>query len=189
MTDTGTGTEVASHAAASCSLYDGAQGYRISDILTSRFFRHTTGGLTYHQRTFTHSFAARFGKEYGASSKNKTLWLAYYANTTCVPSRCVRAGFCQCFVTPALAVLDMIQRDETKALQASTAAAAGGAAGAAAAAAAGSPEPRAAGSEVPRVQPHTAAVHLRVGDVIEKSPFTVDQMLAQRTRFTQNCDS
>ena len=168
--------------ASSCQLYDGAQGYRISDILTSRFFRHTTGGITYHQRNFPRSFAARFGKQYGASSGNKTKWLEFFANTTCKPNKCVRAGFCQCFVTPALAVLDMIQNDEAEALQAVTV-------GTATAGAAGSHKPRAAGSEVPHVEPHTAAVHLRVGDVIEKSPFTVDQMLAQRTRFTQNCDA
>ena len=151
-----------------CHLNDGAQGYRLADMLTSRFFRHGTGGIYFHKNQYPNSFATRFaweycgncGAKYGRLGSPK--WRAFYANTSCLGRRCVKAGFCQCFVTPAIAILDMITEDE------------------AAAKAKGS-----AGS--PRL-PNTAAVHLRVGDVIESSPFTLDQMLQERTRFWNRCN-
>ena len=98
---------------ASCNLYDGVSGYRIADLLTSRFFRHTAGGVNYHQNNYPQSLAVRFQKYY---YRGTLLWREHYANTTCAAAVGVRApGFCQCYVPPVLAVLDMIRRDEARA--------------------------------------------------------------------------
>ena len=47
-----------------CSVYDGADGYRLADISSSRFFRHSVGGMHYHLHRFPASLAARFLREY-----------------------------------------------------------------------------------------------------------------------------
>ena len=52
-------------AAPHCELYDGAKGYRLSDVTGSRYFRHTSGGLVFHMRSYPHSLASRFLHEYG----------------------------------------------------------------------------------------------------------------------------
>lgn len=162
--------------AASCSIHNAAfQKYRISDVLTSRFFRHQPGGQIYHQASYPRSLAASFLREYHVGSSR---WHAYYANTTCVLTRsdatssqsqgtyrlpkkigCTHTGFCQCFVPPAAAIVDILDRES---LENSTS----------------------KSSSPSRGRLSTvAAVHLRVGDVVERSPHDLHAMLSRPTSF------
>ena len=46
------------------TLYNGHAAYRLGDMLTSVYFRHSGGGIFYHQRYFPNSFATRFAFKY-----------------------------------------------------------------------------------------------------------------------------
>lgn len=141
---------------ANCSsvLYDGAEGYRIGDITSSRFFRHSAGGMHFHQQRYPSSLAAAFLREYSSTSPR---WRAYY-NGSC-GGGCVRKGLCQCYVPRAAALHHLIARRQ--------------------------PEPTAA-HRAAQLR-HTAAVHLRVGDVVDRSPYPLEEILRRPTRFSTRC--
>lgn len=141
-----------------CTVFDGAAGYRLADISASRFFRHSVGGMHYHMQRFPDSLAARFLRDYkfptGAG------WRRHYNNTKCMdgktPVSCSKQGFCQCYVPPGTAVANILRGEATS---------------------------RSHEVELDA----TAAVHLRLGDVVDLSPFSLDEMLSRPTRFKTSC--
>ena len=46
------------------SLYDGMEGYRIADMMYSRFHRHSPGGMLYHYQRFRSSLATQYLIQY-----------------------------------------------------------------------------------------------------------------------------
>lgn len=152
-----------------CKIFHApSQGYRISDIAASRFFRHSPGGMVFHRMQFPQSLASSFLKEY---HKGTPRWNKYYENTSCVSRLpggfCSKAGLCQCFVPPAAAIFDLIAREEHQRMRKGS----------------GRLKKNARIGSMNQ----TAAVHLRVGDVVDKSPFTLDQMLDRPTKFRSYC--
>jgi hypothetical protein len=142
-----------------CKLYDGAWNYRLGDITGSRFFRHSTGGMHFHRQTYPDSLAVRFLNEYGHGTR------AYnkYYNSSCRLS-CSRTGYCQCYVPRVLALHDLLSRERAR-------------------------NNSGYSFHVRRQLARTAAVHLRLGDVVEQSPFSIDEMLSRQTVFSARCDA
>lgn len=160
-------SEIAS-SSSDCNLYDGAKNYRLGDVTGSRWFRHTSGGLPFHLQNFPKSLAAQFLRGYGHGTP---AYRAYY-NATCWP-RCAKSGYCQCYVPRAHALHEILERERVSAIANASAGGKHGGGGLGAHA---------------RLS-HTAAVHLRVGDVVDQSPHSLDEMLRRTTRFSTRCSA
>lgn len=82
-----------------------------------------------------------------------------YYNNSCWRGACVKVGYCQCYVPRAHSMYDILSRE------------------------------RASDSRSYARLTRTAAVHVRVGDVVDQSPFSVDEMLSRPTKFTKRCNA
>lgn len=143
---------------ADCNLYDGANNYRLGDVTGSRWFRHTSGGMAFHLRQFPTSLASKFLTNYHHGTP---AYRAYY-NSSCWP-RCEKAGYCQCYVPRAHSLHDLLSKERAAASNGTS-------------------------SLASRLKlAHAAAVHLRVGDVVDQSPYTLDEMLRRPTSFSTRC--
>ena len=129
----------------------GADGYRLGDMLTSRFFRNTAGGKAYHVKKFPRSLATRYLVMYRIGTPTYDAFFngscAHYNHRTCV----MPPGKCQCYVPHKAALAHMLAED----------------------------------TQYPCRE--TAALHLRVGDVLDLSPFRVDEILANETAYSTRC--
>jgi hypothetical protein len=148
----------------SCNIYDGARNYRLGDVTGSRWFRHTPGGASFHLREFPRSLASQFLRTFGHGTP---AYRAYY-NSSCW-SHCVKVGYCQCYVPRAHALHQLLDKERS------------------ASSAANNGTTVTTSSNVLRALAHTAAVHLRVGDVVDQSPFALDEMLRLPTKFSTRC--
>jgi hypothetical protein len=117
-------------------------GYRITDMLRSRFLRHSTGGSKYHQAHFPGSFVDLFIRQY---AKGGERFVALPPNCT------FEFGPCE-WVDDHVALADLIRRED------------GGIR-----------------------SPTTAALQIRAGDVIDRSPYSVHEMLEVPTNFSWKC--
>ena len=112
------------------SLYDGHNGYRLGDMLYSRYFRHSGGGRFFHLQQFPRSIASRY--------------LTSYLDK--------RPEF-----SPAMAVAEIISMLPTRET--------------------GKQQHKVLGVSRWKMQPTVAAVHLRVGDVVELAKLTTVDLL------------
>jgi len=166
-------------------LYNrGWDGYRLADMLISRFQRHTASGMHYHLQAFPNSLVANFLDNYKIPGARNTEGRAHSSryeiitNGKCHPghnlsrypldtSSCQKAGVpehlqCCRYILPVPALVDMLARRRWS----SSAAAA---------------------EEKAAVLSNTAAIHIRAGEVIDLSPCSVDAMMARFTRFARQC--
>jgi len=150
----------------------GWDGYRLADMMQSRYQRRTASGLTYHLRKFPRSIVADFLTAYKCPSPRNNRYSARYEQLTkgaCHPGSNLsvfNASSCgdervapelQCcpYILPVSALTDIVRRRREKL------------------------------GTTPL--PLTAAVHLRLGEVVDLSPCTVDDMMARYTRFQREC--
>ena len=134
--------------------------YRLADLLGSRFFRHTSGGVHFHLRHYPNSLAAAYICEYDHVAP---LWHRYNLGGVCArngaraPSDfCKATRACPCHVPAAAAIVHLFVREAVQ-------------------------------DAALRVPTHTAAVHLRVGDVIDLSPHPLETILSRTTSFASEC--
>ena len=164
------------------SLYNhGWDGYRLADMLQSRFQRRSNSGLNYHLRLFPHSIVAEFANGYKMPNKKNNLRSARYEALTggsCHPggnlsafpingSSCGRESLalhlqCCSYVLPVPALTDILQRRQQTQRSESQ-------------------------QRFPSPSRRTAAVHLRLGEVVDLSPCRVDAMMKNYTRFDRRC--
>jgi hypothetical protein len=187
---TGTGSAIDSEPLKGCQsigccsdgLYNkGWDGYRLGDMLQSRYQRHTASGAVYHMKSFPQSLVAQFLKHYKAPSrKSRAASDGFEAVTgaSCHPHGNIslfplNARTCgdanvplhlQCcpYILPVPAILHMLSREHDMHMLS---------------------------RERERVPfaPRVAAIHIRAGEVIDLSPCRVDQMLSTYTRFERSC--
>ena len=165
------------HAVCPSTLYNrGWDGYRLADMLQSRYQRHTASGITYHLRMFPESLVANFALNYkkpGQKLASRSHSGRYDAvtNGTCHPGgnlsafplsshSCEKPGWpehlqCCPYIRPVPALVDILAREST-------------------------------GQNVRLLR--TAAVHIRAGEVIDLSPCSVDAMMLHYTRFSRQCN-
>ncbi|KAL1499378.1 hypothetical protein AB1Y20_011584 [Prymnesium parvum] len=154
-------------------LYNqGWDGYRLADMLQSRYQRHTAAGAAYHLKHFPRSLVARFLRHYKAPSRPGAAGSDGYervtrrrchrgANLSSFPlltASCAAPGVpphlqCCAYARPVPALVDLLRREPAR-------------------------RP---------LRPPAAAVHVRAGEVIELSPCRVEQMLSRYTRFARAC--
>ena len=133
--------------------------YRLADMLNSRFFRHSAGGIEYHKRHFPGSLVDTFVRNY---FEDRWANRAYRAINATHPL-CSRGG-CLAHVPPVAALVHMLGVQQLGA-DAYT-------------------KPRSEGAAAARV----ACVQIRAGDVLDRSPYGVGEMLARQTSFGWRCN-
>lgn len=153
----------------------GWDGYRMADMLQSRYQRHTASGIVYHLQKFPSSIVAKFALNYkkpGQKPSSRTHSGRYeiITNGTCHPDQnlsawpmytqsCEKPGWpdhlqCCPYIRAIPALVDILSREPT----------------------------------APRKLANTAAIHIRAGEVIDLSPCSVDSMMARYTRFARQCN-